>query len=207
MNTARPEPNLPWLTSLIVLLCSGLYFLFGPANAQLVYDRERITQGDFYTLISGHFIHSDPSHLFWNLAGLLIIGSLLEQKHHFSAWQYMGLLLAAILTIDLYLWLQEPSLIRYCGLSGLLNAQLALLLGLSWKQERHWTLVVITLAILLKIGLEWHLKTALLTQTSWVTTPSAHGVGLLTGGVFFLLSDKKTAAGSTIFVPILAAKD
>jgi rhomboid family GlyGly-CTERM serine protease len=182
----KTDQQTPWFTLTVATLITASYSLFGAANQTLVFNRDNIAAGELYQLLTGHFIHSDPTHLFWNLMGLLIIGSLLEIHHHLSILSHCAVFLLSAATIDLHIWLGEPALIQYCGLSGFLNTELALLLALSWQQTRHGVFPLITLAVMLKIGIETLSEQALFTQTTWTVVPWVHAVGLLTGFLFFL---------------------
>ena len=170
--------TLPWLSVTLAGLVAVLYAAFGPAPEVLVYDRAAIGSGDWWRLISGHWVHSDPAHLGWNLAGLLLLGSIVEMhgRHRLVAG-----LLVGVLGVDLMLWLGLPELAAYCGLSGVLNSLLLLALAGLWKSATAPVLLATGILSLLKIWSEISAGQALFTQTAWASVPEAHLAGWLAG--------------------------
>ena len=53
----------PWLSLTLAGLTAGLFAAFGPAPEAWVYDRAAIESGEWWRLISGHWVHSDGAHL------------------------------------------------------------------------------------------------------------------------------------------------
>ncbi len=72
--------KLPWRTALLTVLAAGAYFVFGSAPEAWVFDREAISQGEFWRLASGHWVHSDFEHGFWNIGALGLLGMLFENQ-------------------------------------------------------------------------------------------------------------------------------
>ncbi len=153
-----------------------LYLLAGAAPEALVFSRERVLAGEYWRLVSGHLVHSGPAHLGWNLAALLVVGSLLEQRIGARWWAALAAGMAAIDGL-LLCW---PALDAYCGLSGVLNTLLAVLLldHLREPVARPWALATL-LGMTVKIGVELHQGAALLTHTAWPAFAPAHLAGLL----------------------------
>ena len=166
----RADPYMPWMTLLLSGLVAALFAVAGPAPAEWVYDREAIAGGQAWRLLSGHLLHSDLEHLVWNLAGLAVLGTVVEQ--HFGGKLLLGGLLLGSLLVDLVLWWAMPWLSHYCGLSGVLNTLLVIALAALWQQSPPLS-VLVGAGSLLKILWEMAAGQALLTQTTWAAVPAA----------------------------------
>lgn len=94
------------------------------AAAALRYDRAGIDAGEWWRLISGHFVHLGPGHLALNLAGLALIGWLTGREYGPAEWWAVAAGAAAMISAALYLL--HPAVTWYVGLSGVLHG---LLLG------------------------------------------------------------------------------
>lgn len=173
--------RVPWLTFCLGLGAAALFALFGPAPEAWLYDRAAIEAGELWRLVTGHMVHSDRVHLAWNLGALLLLGGLAELR--LGARALIGPLVLGVIAIDAWLWWAEPALLRYCGLSGLLNGLfVALALGL-WRQSGSRLFLLLAAGDIAKIALEAHLGGALLPTTSalWGPVPGAHLVGFGAG--------------------------
>ena len=126
----------PCVTCMLAALVAGLYAVLGPAPEPLVFEPARPADAAPWRALTGHLVHSDLRHLAWNLAALLCLGTLYESIVRPRPMRYLGLLLAAALAIDLWLWALAPELARYCGLSGVLNALMAALVLQCWRLSR-----------------------------------------------------------------------
>jgi membrane associated rhomboid family serine protease len=71
---------LPWRTLLLAAGAAAVYLVFGAAPGDWVYDRAAIGQGEWWRLLSAHWVHSDSSHAAWDIAMLLILGALFEPR-------------------------------------------------------------------------------------------------------------------------------
>lgn len=182
--------GLPWLTLSLAGLAIGVYALAGPASGSMVYDRTAIVDGEWWRLISGHWIHSDSGHLAWNVGALALLGSIVES----AGRRLLPLgLLAGTVAVDVLLWCGAPEMLRYCGLSGLLNTMLVIALWIAWRRSSHWIPWAVGIGSLLKIVAETGSGQALLTQTAWTSFPMAHLAGWLAGCIWVLLATSRTA--------------
>jgi rhomboid family GlyGly-CTERM serine protease len=168
----------PWRTLLLTAVALALYLMAGAAPELWVYDRLAIGQGEWWRLISGHWVHSDLEHATWDIGALLVLGLLFESRLKGGLFSVLAV---ATLSIDLWLWYFEPVLSRYCGLSGILNALLALGLVSLWRDLRHPLVWMTALGALLKIAWEMASGEALLTSTAWPSVPVVHAVGFVCG--------------------------
>ncbi len=173
----------PWLT---ISLCVGsllLFLVLGAASEALVYNRQALAQGEIWRLLTGHFVHCDFAHLGWNLAALLILGGLLEQR---LGTRLLGVVAISCLGVSSWLWFVKADLLLYCGLSGMLNGLLAVLLATLWQESRHPALPLVAVGVLLKIFIEAASQQAIFTHLSWAGVPGAHGAGLAAGVIYLL---------------------
>ncbi len=170
--------SLPWRTLLLTTLALAGYLILGAAPEAWVFDRVAISQGEFWRLVTGHWVHSDLDHAVWDIGALAVMGALLEPR-----LQRELLLALAIgtLGVDLWLWWGDPALQYYCGLSGILNSLLAVGLVQLWRDLRHPLVWLTGLGAIGKIILEITGGQALLTQTAWPSVPEVHAVGFLCG--------------------------
>jgi rhomboid family GlyGly-CTERM serine protease len=87
------------------------------------FDRPAIASGEAWRLLTGHLVHLGFSHLALNLAGLLLVWYLVGAV--FSRSQWLIILLVDFVVVNLGLWILEPQLVWYVGLSGVLHGVLA----------------------------------------------------------------------------------
>ncbi len=177
--------RLPWRTLSLTLSALLLYWLLGPAPEALTYEREAIAAGEWWRLLTGHWVHSDLEHLLFDVTAMAIVLYLFEKS---PLWQLTLLLTTATVVIDAWLWWQMPWLQSYCGLSGLLNALLSCGLLVLWKRSSDPAYLLIGALAALKITIEISLGDTLFTTTAWAAVPEAHAAGMVTGlllGIFF----------------------
>jgi len=185
--------RLPWLSLGLAGLMVALFAAFGPAPEAWVYDRVAIAQGEWWRLLSGHWMHSDSGHLTWNLGALLALGWIVEAQNRVAL---LASLLAGTLGVDLMLWLALPELTRYCGISGVLNTVLLFALATLWRHTAAPVLLATGMLSFAKIVVEISSGQALLTSNDWASIPQAHLAGWLIGLVLIV-------AG---FVPLAAER-
>ena len=159
-------------------LMVALFVAFGPAPEAWVYDRAAIDQGEWWRLLSGHWVHSDSGHLIWNLGALLGLGWIVEARNRVAL--FAGLL-AGTFAVDLMLWLVLSGLTHYCGMSGALNTLLLFAFAALWRHATAPVIAVTGMLSLAKIGIEISAGQALLTGTAWASVPQAHLAGWLIG--------------------------
>jgi rhomboid family GlyGly-CTERM serine protease len=170
--------TLPWRTFLLTAGAVAAYLLCGAAPEAWVWDRAAIAQGEWWRLITGHWVHSDLAHAGWDCVALLLLGILFEAR---LRWHLPLALLFGTFGIDVWLWWGEPALRYYCGLSGILNSLLVLGLLQLWLDLRHPVLLLTAIAAASKIIIEIHAGQALLVQTAWPSVPTVHAAGYLIG--------------------------
>jgi rhomboid family GlyGly-CTERM serine protease len=177
--------TLPWETLSLAAVAGIVYMALGPAPGNWVFDWVAIADGEIWRLVTGHWVHSDPSHAFWNIAALILMGLLFERR-------LQSLLLKSLfvgtVAVDAWLWWGDASLAYYCGLSGILNSLLVVGLVRLWQDHPHPLVLLIALVAVAKIASEMIMGRGLVTHTAWPSVPAAHAAGFV-GGValmFFL---------------------
>jgi rhomboid family GlyGly-CTERM serine protease len=115
------------------------------------YQRDAIENGQYWRLVSGHLVHLGLGHLWPNLVALVIVGALFEGVlGNADLWRVS---LASVAAIDLGLYVLEPDVVWYVGLSGVLHGlvaagALALCLG------RQTLGFVLAIGLCAKLGFE-----------------------------------------------------
>lgn len=107
---------------LIVLICliSSFAFIFDNQISQyLVYNRDLISQGEFWRIITGHFLHTNGYHLLLNLSAIILLWALHGQFYRYL--NYTSLFFISALTTSFGLYVFSPDLQQYVGLSGVLH--------------------------------------------------------------------------------------
>jgi rhomboid family GlyGly-CTERM serine protease len=122
--TTLPLSRQHFQVVLIVSLLStiaflGEYFLGNSFTQALVYQRELITNGEVWRLVSGHLLHTNGYHLLLNLAGLLMLWAL--HGRFYSIKNYIALFLFCSIMTSIGIYVFDPTLIQYVGLSGVLH--------------------------------------------------------------------------------------
>lgn len=125
-----------WAAPSFVLLMIVILQLFASDLSPLLeFDRTAIYQGEWWRLVTGHFMHSNGWHLLMNFAALLVI--LAVQGMHQTLTRFLVLLLAGCSMIGLMLLFLSPSMMIYVGLSGWLHA--LLVFGACADIVKHWS--------------------------------------------------------------------
>ncbi len=135
-----------WLLPVLVLLVAILLALGGETAQQwLRFDRAAISSGEPWRLVTGHFVHLGWSHFALNAAGLVLVWYLVGDVFDWIRWFLIGVF--TVITMDIGLWLFDPGLMWYVGLSGLLHGILAA--GLMEKLRKPDKEALILMVLLL----------------------------------------------------------
>jgi len=170
----------------IALLCT-VFVITAIAGDELTlllrYEREAIIGGQFYRLISGHFVHLNWPHSLMNIAAALIGWLLFAHTMSKRLW-YVSIFSAALLISLLLLCL--PQLQWYLGFSGIIHCLMLLGLLLDPQLTRPWKSLLVT-ALLAKVCYEV-VAGASVTTTAAIEAAvviEAHIFGLLSGALLF----------------------
>lgn len=149
--------------------------------APLRYERAAVLHGQWWRLVTGHFVHADVAHLAWNLAGLALVAWLFVREYSRADW--LLILCVSTAAVDLGFLVFEPQLEWYVGFSGVLHGLMAAGL-LAWL-VRERDAVTALVAVLFCAKLAWeHLVGPLPFTAQTLSLPiihSAHTYGAIGG--------------------------
>jgi rhomboid family GlyGly-CTERM serine protease len=107
---------------------------FPAARSSLIYERTALAGGDLWRIWTGHLVHFGWPHLVVDAGLWLIVGWFSARRHPtFTRWGIV--LMPAFISGSIYLF--EPGMIRYAGLSAVNLGLLAYLAVQGWR--RDWT--------------------------------------------------------------------
>jgi len=136
-----------WMGLGIIAVVSLLLELLGDGGRlALAYNRDALEAGEFWRLLTGHFVHLSLTHALLNLAGLALVVWIVG--HAFSWSQWLFVTFVSIVIIDVGFWFLNPELAWYVGISGFLNGILAagLVIGVAGREPGSMVLAVVVLA-------------------------------------------------------------
>ena len=102
-----------------LLLCAAASVGGSGRLALLRYERIGLQAGEYWRLLSAHFVHLDGHHLALNLAGLALLWGAFARDYRPRQWLMVALL--SIAAIDAGLWFISTQVLWYVGLSGVLH--------------------------------------------------------------------------------------
>lgn len=147
--------------------------------AALRYQRPGIAAGQWWRLVSAHWVHFDAHHLLLDSAGLVLLWMAYARELRPAHW--LVVLAAATFAIDAGLWWGDPDVSWYLGLSGLLHGAWAAG-ALAQLLRREWRGGLMLALLAIKLLLEQRAGASLVAQGMPVVT-LAHAMGALGGGV------------------------
>lgn len=153
------------------------------------YSRHHIVNGEYWRLITGHFIHLNNTHLLLNMLGVGLVLMLFDNV--LAIWQWLVVLLASAFVISVLIYFNLPQVQGYVGLSGVIHGLfvLATMQLLAQPKERNFALilaVMVTLKLLTENGVQGISFTANLIG-GHVLLP-AHLYGAVVGLLFGVLT-------------------
>jgi len=93
------------------------------ARLALRYERAAIVAGEWWRLVTGHFVHLSLEHALLNALGLLLMWALFARDYRPFGW--LAIVAATLAAIDLGLMLRDSTIAWYVGSSGALHGVLA----------------------------------------------------------------------------------
>ena len=161
------------LALLVVLSCGGPEWTLA-----LRYERVAIAHGEWWRLLSGHWVHLGALHLLADAAGLVLLWALYARELSPGAWVWV--LACVTAAIDAGLWWGEPGVQWYVGISGLLHGAWAAGAAAAARrgQRQGWIMLA---ALAAKLAFEQRAGASLLMAGLPVVT-MAHVYGAI-GGV------------------------
>ncbi len=158
----RPAPAVLIMVVVTVSLLAG----FSPANT-LVWQREALSNGECWRLLSTHLVHLSPRHLMMNVLGLWLAMEL--PCATLTSAQWMSLCMVSALGVSLLLLLLQPQLQWYAGLSGVLHGLWSGGAAYRWIVERKnlFLLVLLALFARLTIGGQVSAEFSVIAEAHW----------------------------------------
>ena len=142
-----------WATLLVAIAALGI-FLLPQSSGALRYERAGLVSGQLWRLWTGHLVHFGWRHLAADLAVFLGAGLWLEA---FAPRTIRGFLALAPAAISGLLFVADPQLTFYGGLSGLAVGVLVLLALVQLRRDRaapRWFWPAVLALVVLKVALE-----------------------------------------------------
>ena len=107
---------------MITAVCLAMA-VFGEAGREtFMYNRLSVADGEYWRLVTAHFVHLGPTHLVLNLAGLLLVWLLVGR--YFTTAEWFVVLLITVAATSAAFWFLDRQLLWYVGLSGVLHGLL-----------------------------------------------------------------------------------
>ena len=122
-----------------------------PVIQRLRYDAEAISQRQYWRLFTAHFTHLGWSHLWLNVAGLVLIFGFFGKCLSTRYWMLSFFISSIVISASIYFF--NPEIHWYVGLSGVLHT-LFILGGIADIRVRKWEGISFTLIILAKVAYE-----------------------------------------------------
>lgn len=151
MPSRRPiNPSLAVTVGLAALMLV-LGLLASRSVPALEFNRSLITQGQWWRLLTGHWVHYGVYHLAMNISAFLLCGFVLLRN--LTLRQYTLLLNVCLLGVGGALYWLSPLLDHYAGLSGVLHGLIAAGVILSY-QRAPWLSAAILALLVVKLTQE-----------------------------------------------------
>jgi rhomboid family GlyGly-CTERM serine protease len=94
--------------------------IFGePARQALSFDRGALAAGQWWRLLTAHFVHLDAQHALLNGLGVVLMWALFARDY--SPWRWAAIYCGSALAVSVGLWFLNPELQWYVGASGALH--------------------------------------------------------------------------------------
>jgi len=109
-----------WLLPLLLTVGTCLLAWFEQSLlATFQFDRDLISQGEYWRLLTGNFFHTNVWHLLLNIAGMLMLTHLFGRA--IKPLYFLSFTLVNAALVGILLYLLSPDIERYVGLSGYLH--------------------------------------------------------------------------------------
>jgi len=176
--------RVPWLTLILAGLTIVFYFAGPGVFDILIYEKTAIRQGQIWRCLSGHFVHCNFEHLFWDLVGLIILTVMIERH---DQRQVIPALLMSCLGVSLWLYWGDSPFQNYCGLSGALNGLLVVAASLYYRVTKNKIYILAIVLTVIKMIFEFTTHQTIFTDLASQSVPGAHAAGFITGFIYIYL--------------------
>jgi len=115
----------PWGLALLATCASLLLLDLTGEHGRILlrYDRAALAGGEAWRLLTAHVVHLDLRHALLNGCGLVLMWALFARDY--TGWQWLLVVLGAVVAIDAGLWLLDSTVQWYVGSSGALHGIMA----------------------------------------------------------------------------------
>jgi rhomboid family GlyGly-CTERM serine protease len=164
-----------------LLVFTGLLLpLLLPEAVQIAgrYDRAALISGQWWRLISAHFVHLGLRHTLLNAAAAAILVLLFGNALRARTWPIV--VMASLVAIDAGLWFLSPAIQWYAGASGVLHGVIAAG-GLALASLRDWRGAVLLALLTSKLVIEQFTSSGLGFAGGLPVVLDAHLYGALGG--------------------------
>ena len=175
------------LVLVLAIVCITLQY--AGLTQTLEYRRSLISNGHWWLLLTGNFVHLGTSHLWMNMAGLGLVVALVWQ--HYSALQWSALIILCSLGVGVGLWFFNPEVEGYVGFSGTLHG---LIIAGTLADLRTYPRSAAVLLVLVVGKLVW--------EQSRGALPGSESVA---GGLVLVDAHLYGAISGAVIAPILIA--
>lgn len=187
-NARRQDRGNYWLLGLLLASLVSIAVLGTNWDLALRYEREAILAGEYYRLVSGHFVHGSMQHLLLNLGGTALIAALFPRDFTWKQWVIVVVI--SIVVIDVGFVFYQPQLQWYVGFSGVLHGALCAGAIAWWRNESTLLASILSVILIAKLVWEqWHGALPLSGDLPVVVDAHLYGAigGAIAGGIFLVL--------------------
>lgn len=117
----------------------------------LRYERSALESGEWWRLLSAHFVHLGWPHTALNVVALLLLAAIFGPVGRARDW--LIVIIAAALAIDLGLYVAAPGIDWYVGLSGVLHGLYAAGVGMMGRVRPRFALAL-AVGLVIKLTVE-----------------------------------------------------
>jgi rhomboid family GlyGly-CTERM serine protease len=177
----------------IAIIVTVIALIGSEASQWLRYDRIAIQDGQLWRIITAHLTHLGWSHLAMNLAGLALIWAIFGNQISTGRWLVIFLLGAIGTSVLLYIF--NPQLRWYVGLSGVLHT-LFIAGCLADLKHRRWDSRILLALVIAKLVYEqaWGPMPGSESTAGGKVIVDAHLYGAIFGFLimgFYMLKDRR----------------
>jgi rhomboid family GlyGly-CTERM serine protease len=148
-----------------------------------IYDREALLVGEVWRLLSAHLVHFSNYHLGYDLIAFSVAGGMIEMNSR-QKWLWLCGTMAFVISITLFL--KEPNMRYYGGLSGIAVGSIIYLALFRLFHRQHypfWGIILLVTVSKMIVDLFYH---NIFAHTLFVPMPLSHISGSLVAVVIFL---------------------
>jgi len=180
----------PFVVTIIAIFC----FAFdNQLSHHLAYDRTHLINGEYWRVFTGHFFHTNFTHLLFNTFAIILLWALHGQFYTNKHYILLFIFSASVISSTIY-WL-DPQMERYVGLSGVLHAFFVwgALHDIKHKDKTGYLLL---LGVLLKIVHEqvYGASNDISALIEASVAIDAHLWGAVAGFLYFIFSIKRNSS-------------